>query len=1197
VELRILGPTEVRHDGSGVLLRGAKPRQLLVLLAMRANRPVPAEQLIEELWEGEPPPSASAALRVHVGKLRGVLELARDPNAPSGRLPLGPHGYLLRVEPDELDVQRFERLLLLAAEANANGEPATAVPRLTDALDLWRGHALADARDLSATRSEIARLEELRVVAIEELADVRLMLGEHALVIELLTAAIKDYPLRERLTESLMRALYRSGRQADALAAFRDLASRLDEGLGLEPSARLRRLEEDVLLQQSSLDFVAPRTRPGAPARGLSSVRFIGRRPELHTLTALYDEAESGHCRAALVVGPPGIGKSTLVEECCARLTLRGATPLIGSCDPDPAGDYQPLAEILRTLIDGLDPTERSQLPPVLGLVMPELVPELGPLEITGDLDAPGGRFQLFDAIAATLEQLADSPIVLVVEDLHWADRPTLALLRFLQRNPRLRNLLVIATLRDDELIGERGEIIEHLAPRGNTVTVRLDGFGAHEVRALIRSAARPETMPVIIDASDSLHDITAGNPYFLRELLRELDEEPTKLDHNGALAQTLATIAPAGVRALVDRRLDRLTDRAREVLDAAAVLGRDVTLDLLAGVCRVPHDVVFDALEESLAGRLLVEDIDDADRYLFPHTLTRNAVYASMTEDRRGRLHQRVGETLEASEAGSPRRCVDLARHFGEAARRRLEDRADGEEPGDDPDADLDGDLDRHAVVGKAADYAERAGDDAAARFAFAEAARWYGEAIRHHEDRSASGGVEYPGMGRMRLALGRALANDGKLEEARAVFAAAAGDARALGDPALLTDVALAADGPWSSNEEFRPTALPLLEEALRGIGDDDLVRRVQILNGIASDLYFVDADREEMFARDAVELAAKTDDAGAHATAQLALHRWYTHRPEARRERLKIASEACEQLARAGGPRDLQLLLARSWLSDLLENAMVTEFDRGLDAYEGAAAEFGSPRDIYWAMAMRATQATLRGDLVAGEQLARGAMLRGSELEQTSAGAHLLQRFVVRFQQGRLREELANLRYFSGGSSAFRAGAALPALAHAASGQTERACEIAWETLGPDGTDLRRDVFWLAGVAMFAGVAASAADGELLDLCQVLLEPCADHVIVFGTGAAVLGPVHYWLGVVDAVAGRVDRSIAHFREATTIGRRIEAPYWIAQSEVGAARMLRRRARRGDESEIERLERDALALARPRGYDRVIAQANATV
>ena len=374
MELRILGPTEVRHDGSGVLFRGAKPRQLLVLLAMRPNRPVPADQLIEELWEGEPPPSASAALRVHVSKLRGVLELARDPSAPSGRLPLGPHGYLLRVEPDELDVQRFERLLVLASEANANGEPAAAVPRLTEALDLWRGHALADARDLSATRTEVARLQELRVVAIEELADVRLVLGEHTLVIDLLTAAIKEHPLRERLTEGLMRALYRSGRQADALRVYADLARRLDEGLGLAPSARLRRLEEDVLLQQSSLDFVAPRARPGAAQRRWSSVRFIGRRAELQALGALHEEAQAGHCRAALVVGPPGIGKSTLVEEYCAPPACAGRRHSSEGATPIPPATTNRSREILRGLIEGLDDATAIELPPVLALVMPDLV-------------------------------------------------------------------------------------------------------------------------------------------------------------------------------------------------------------------------------------------------------------------------------------------------------------------------------------------------------------------------------------------------------------------------------------------------------------------------------------------------------------------------------------------------------------------------------------------------------------------------------------------------------------------------------------------------------------------------------------------------------------------------------------------------------------------------------------------------------
>ena len=724
----------------------------------------------------------------------------------------------------------------------------------------------------------------------------------------------------------------------------------------------------------------------------------------------------------------------------------------------------------------------------------------------------------------------------------------------------------MVATLRDDEFIGERAELIERLAPRANTTTLPLDGFGDHEVRALIRSAAPPDTMPAIIDASVSLQEITGGNPYFLRELLRELDEEPDKLDGERDLARTLATIAPAGVRALVDRRLDRLSDRGREVLEAAAVLGRDVSIDLLARMGDVPNDVVFDALEESLSARLLVEDTNDVELYLFPHMLTRNAVYAAIDPDRRMLLHRRAGEAIEQSDVASSRRCVDLARHFGEAS---------GLGP---------------ALAAKAAACAKQAGDDAADRFAFAEAARWYEQVLRLLTDEA----MTHDDTGHVLLGLGRAQANDGRLDRARETFLAAAEHARRRNDAALLADVALAADGPWSKGAEFSPVALPLLEEALLGIGDD-AVRRVEILNGIASDLYYADPDREGDLARQAVALARELDDPAASATAQLALHRWYTHQPEARRERLRIGSNALRDLTAAGGPCEVQLLIHRSLLSDLIENAMIAEFDASLEQYERAAARFGSPRDAYWATALRSTQATLHGDLVAGEQLARGAALRGGELEQTAAGAYILQRFVVRFQQARLAEELANLRQVGGGAagSVFRAGAALLAVAYAEMGQTDRAALIARETLGPDGSALPRDVFWLAAVALFAGVGAASADRELLALVDDLLAPCADHVVVFGVGGAVLGPAHYWLGCIDGALGRAGRALEHFAQATLISQRMNAPFWVAESMVLTARVLDGRGRAGDVLEIERLVRGARALAYEGGYGRVLAQA----
>ena len=283
MELRVLGPLEVRHDGSPVSLRGSKPRQLLVLLAMRANRPVSSEQLIEELWEGEPPPSAATALRVHIAKLRRALEPDRGASIPSGRLPAGPNGYLLRVEPDELDAQRFERLVVLGRDANAAGDLRSAVALLTQALDLWHGPALLDAQDLSAARAEIARLEELRVDATEELAEARLGCGEHAFVVDVLVAIVEKYPLRERLTgtadagalslrarvggPACVRAARRSTRRAAGSAAVRRPAPARRAGAAPGPGARFRRAASagtSRLARRCAIRRSSPRARTTA---------------------------------------------------------------------------------------------------------------------------------------------------------------------------------------------------------------------------------------------------------------------------------------------------------------------------------------------------------------------------------------------------------------------------------------------------------------------------------------------------------------------------------------------------------------------------------------------------------------------------------------------------------------------------------------------------------------------------------------------------------------------------------------------------------------------------------------------------------------------------------------------------------------------------------------------------------------------
>ena len=293
MDLRILGPLEVRHDGAVLPLTGSKPRALLCLMCLNVNRPVRADELIEQLWNGRPPSSAATALRVHIAKLRRVLDVGRAAQAPSARLPAVPGGYLLRLEPDELDAQRFERLLAAARDANASGVPSSAVDLATAALDLWRGPPLDEIHDLTVGGPEITRLNDLWAAAIEELADARLALGQAALVTEVLGAALERHPLRERITWLLMVAFYTCGRQADALSAYSQLARRLDQELGVQPSPELRQLEEDILLQRPLRHAaLLDSARPSNSRR--TGTRLIGRRTELTRLRRALQPGRAG---------------------------------------------------------------------------------------------------------------------------------------------------------------------------------------------------------------------------------------------------------------------------------------------------------------------------------------------------------------------------------------------------------------------------------------------------------------------------------------------------------------------------------------------------------------------------------------------------------------------------------------------------------------------------------------------------------------------------------------------------------------------------------------------------------------------------------------------------------------------------------------------------------------------------------------
>jgi predicted ATPase/DNA-binding SARP family transcriptional activator len=319
LDLRILGPLEVRHDGRVVELGGPRGRALLAVLLVHRGEPVAADVLAQALWGDEAPPTAAKALQVSVSRLRRALGPAAE------RLETAAGGYRLVVERDEVDADRFETGYERGRELLGAGHPAAAAAALRGALALWRGPPFADLRYEPWAQAEIQRLEELRAAGLEDRIEAELALGEHARMVAELEARIAEHPLRERLRAQLMLALYRSGRQAEALDVFRDVRTRLDSDLGLEPGPELRALERAILTHDPSL---ATPVDPGRFVPAPPTPTF-GREDDVRAV-----RTELKRARLLTLTGPGGVGKTRLAVE-VARAAAGRLVSLASTADAE----------------------------------------------------------------------------------------------------------------------------------------------------------------------------------------------------------------------------------------------------------------------------------------------------------------------------------------------------------------------------------------------------------------------------------------------------------------------------------------------------------------------------------------------------------------------------------------------------------------------------------------------------------------------------------------------------------------------------------------------------------------------------------------------------------------------------------------------------------------------------------------------
>ena len=668
IEFRILGAFEAVREGRRLEIGTGRRRALLAVLLLHPNEVVSSDRLIDDLWAEQAPSTAPKIVQGYVSQLRKVF--AGD--GAGGLLVTQPPGYVLRLRDGELDADRFSSLAAEGRAALAADSAQEAARVLREALVLWRGPPLVDFAFDSFARDEIARLDELHLATLEDRIDADLALGHHDGVVGELQTLVARHPLRERLRGQLMIALYRGGRQAEALQAYRVARAALREELGLEPGRSLQELEHAILRQDPELD--APSTavvRAAEVERHEDRRPFVGRERELEVLLRALDDATAGRGRLVLIGGEPGIGKSRLAEELTALAGERGAQVVWGRCwEGGGAPPYWPWVQALRSCA-GEQPPAGPGTSEIGDLVL-RLARQASDAPIdTGRRSADRARFQLFDSSALVLKNLSRSrPLVVVLDDLNWADGDSLLLLEFVSRELGEAAILLLGTYRDVELSRRHplSQTMGELARESLFERVLLRGLSPDAVRAFVEATCSFAPDPALVRA---VHTQTEGNPFFVREVVRLLMEEGVLAPGLEPSSERWSTRIPEGVREAIGRRLERLSDSCNQCLTIASAIGREFSLVQLSRLIdELADDKILEALEEALAAHVIEELPGTAGSYQFVHSLMQGTLADELSQMRRARLHARIAEMLEelygdAAEA----HAAELAHHFAEAA------------------------------------------------------------------------------------------------------------------------------------------------------------------------------------------------------------------------------------------------------------------------------------------------------------------------------------------------------------------------------------------------------------------------------------------------------------------------------------------------------------------------------------------------
>ncbi len=1110
--VRVLGPIQaVTADGRSFDLPSVSQRRLLALLAVHAPRSLRVDLLCDALG------ISPGALRTTVSRLRKALG--------DGAILASQSGYRLAVA---VDAHRFTATL---SEVVSSDDRIGAIER---ALAFWAGPPFDEFASDAWASPEVARLTELHASATEDHAVELMAALRWSEAIAELQAHVATNPLRDRPRGLLIQALAGAGRQADALRAFQDYRTYLAQSVGTEPSAEVRRIEQSVASGQDTLAEVTPPAPAWPRSQWLplhgelaNGPTLIGRVRELDLLTSDLALVGVSGPRIVIVEGEAGIGKTTLLGAFARAVRDRdSATVLYGRCQDGPAAPLQPFRSLLDNLVEHAPMDVLEAHTARHGGRLERIAPRLGErIEVpkTEASDDGAERQLLFEAVGDMVARLARmKPLVVLLDDLQWAEPTALHLLRHLGATLVDEPVLLVLSARDSD---ERPltllrSVFADLQRRPSR-SISLHGFDDQELADLMASLVALDRRTVAPALSARLQDDTAGNPLYAAQLVRHWAESGSLL-----LAATEVELVdndsagdvPASLRNLLWSRVNALGDNVLQVLSAAAVLGSEFSEDAVIDMVGISAHDAMDALDAAELAGLLLDVGPPAGTMRFVHVLVANAVYSELPGRRRRRLH------AEAA-------CV-LEKHF------------------DAPTVHLAAQLAQHCALGGLSADAQRwarvAGDHAAEQLSPSEAVRWYRMAL----DQASM--LQIPDSERADLLVRLGRAEQQANEHGAMVTLSEAADlARRCGAPAVVVQAALATDRGFLRLGAVAPAQIAIVESALEVVGDD-VMTRARLLALLAEDLTSEPAagTRRIELAVEAVALADSSSDPTFIARiCSSVLYALWGPSPEAARLRPDVATRSIAA-AEASGDRHLEFGVHAAAYTVAIQIADPIGAARSLQRLHAIAEEFGAPHMTWTVGYFEAFVATMEARFVDAEQLGRETMEFAMAMDSADGITVFAgQAAVLATIAGHLSELPPLVAH------TIEAGPVHPTfrLAHAiisvGTGPKEVASDLLDEAVSTRFGHVPPDVLWMTTMLGYAVLAVELEDLEAAALLLPIIEPFAGEV------ATNLGPVAAYVGRLASLLGRHLVAEQHLEAALGIADAFGWDYYRATTQIALA------------------------------------------